>query len=55
MVYYIGSLDSSDGRGIGYDPQSQGSNPLWDRILFLLIESSQLLEKEFCPRGGLNP
>ena len=28
---------------------------LSDKILFLLIESFQLLEKEFYPRGGLNP
>ena len=28
---------------------------LSDRILFLIIENFQLLEKEFYPRGGLNP
>ena len=26
-VYYIDSLDSSDGRAIGYDPQGEGFNP----------------------------
>ena len=55
IAHYIDSLDSSDGRAIGYDPQGEGSIPLWDRILFLIIESSQLLEKEFCLRGGSNP
>ena len=28
---------------------------LSDRILFLIIENFELLEKEFYPRGGLNP
>ena len=28
---------------------------LLDRILFLIIENFELLEKEFYPRGGLNP
>ena len=27
IVCYINSLDSSDGRAIGYDPQGQGFNP----------------------------
>ena len=27
IVYYIDSLDSSDGRAIGYDPQGEGFNP----------------------------
>ena len=33
----------------------KGSILLSDRILFLLIENFKLLEKEFYPRGGLNP
>ena len=35
-------------------PKVKGSILLSDRILFL-IENFQLLEKEFYPRGGLNP
>ena len=27
MEYHINSLDSSDGRAIGCDPQGQGFNP----------------------------
>ena len=27
IVYYNDSLDSSDGRAVGYDPQGQGFNP----------------------------
>ena len=27
IVYYINSLDSSDGRAIGYNSQGQGFNP----------------------------
>ena len=33
----------------------KGSILLSDRILFLIIENFELLEKEFYPRGGLNP
>ena len=33
----------------------KGSILLTDRILFLLIDKFKLLEKEFYPRGGLNP
>ena len=30
MVYYINSLDNSDGRAIGYDTQGQGFNTPMD-------------------------
>ena len=33
----------------------KGSNFLSGRILFLIIENFKSLEKEFYPRGGLNP
>ena len=33
----------------------KGSILLSDRILFLIIVNFKLLEKEFYPRGGLNP
>ena len=33
----------------------KGSILLSDRILFLIIENFELLEKEFYPREGLNP
>ena len=56
VFFNINSLVSSDGRALGCGPLGKGFNPpSGDRILFLIIDNFQLLEKEFCPRGGLNP
>ena len=53
MAHNINSLDSSDGRVKVTTLKVKGS--IRDRIFFLIIENFELLEKEFYPRGGLNP
>ena len=55
MAHNINSLDSSDGKVKVKTPKVKGSILLSDRILFLIIENFELLEKESYPRGGLNP
>ena len=53
MAHNINSLDSSDGKAKVKTPKVKGSILLSDRILFLIIENFELLEKEFYPRGVL--